>query len=315
MKFDIIHLLNNKDFISGEIISKKFNISRTAVWKRIQTLKKLGYNIESVKNKGYRLISRPDIPISEEVLFNLNTDIIGKKIYYFKSIPSTNLFAKELINKNAMEGTIVVSDIQTKGRGRKDRIWFSPEGGLWFSIILYPNIPIQYAMFVTMAMSVSLVQAINKLTGLSPVIKWPNDLLLEGKKICGILTELDAEMDRINYSIVGVGINVNNSLKNELSDKAISICNVYNNKISRVKLLRLILYYFDINYLKIISNEYKYIRDLWFSNTNIIGKNVRLKGENTQVEGVVVNIDDNGYLILKTANKNIRVVSGDLEFI
>ena len=315
MKFDIIHLLNNKDFISGEILSQKLNISRTAIWKKIQILKKLGYSIESVKNKGYRLISRPDIPISEEVLFNLNTDIIGKKIYYFKSIPSTNLYAKELINKNAIEGTVVVSDIQTKGRGRKDRKWFSPEGGLWFSIILYPNIPIQYAMFVTMAMSVSLTQAINKLTGLYPVIKWPNDLLLNGKKICGILTELDAEMDRINYSIVGVGINVNNSMKNELIDKAISICNVYNRKISRVELLRLILYYFDINYLKIISNEYKYIRDLWFSNTNIIGKNVRLKGEKTDVEGVVVNIDDNGYLILKTNNKNIRVVSGDLEFI
>ena len=136
MKLDILQLLDEKDFISGVMISKKLNISRTAVWKQIQILKDIGYDIKAVKNKGYRLISRPDIPISEEVLFNLNTEIIGKKIYYFKSIPSTNLYAKELINKNALEGTVIVSDIQTKGRGRKDRKWFSPDGGLWFSIIL-----------------------------------------------------------------------------------------------------------------------------------------------------------------------------------
>jgi BirA family biotin operon repressor/biotin-[acetyl-CoA-carboxylase] ligase len=315
MNFDIIHLLNDKDFISGEIISKHLNISRTAVWKKIQILKEMGYTIESIKNRGYRLISRPDIPIPEEVLYELGTDIIGKKIYYFKSIPSTNLFAKELIKEKAEEGTIVVADIQTKGRGRKDRSWYSPSGGLWFSLILYPNIQTQYAMLVTMTTSVSIVQAINELTGLSPVIKWPNDLLLEGKKICGILTEIDAEMDRINYSVVGIGINVNNYIEKELQDKASSINKIYNSKISRVKLLRLILKYFDNNYFKLCSRDYKYIRDLWFSYTDIIGRNVRLKGENTEFDGVVVDIDDTGCLIMKTKENKIRVVSGDLEFI
>jgi len=291
MKLDIIHLLDDKDFISGELISKKLNISRTAVWKKIQNLKKLGYNIESVKNRGYRLISKPDIPLSEEVLFELNTNIVGKNVHYFRSLESTNLFAKELIKKNAEEGTIVVADIQTKGRGRKDRSWFSPEGGLWFSVILYPNIPTQYAMLITMATSISIVQAIKELTGLSAVIKWPNDLLLEGKKICGILTELDAELDRINYSVVGVGINVNNVLEDELCNKANSIFNIYNSKISRVDLLRLIIKYLDVNYAKLISNDYNYIRELWFENTDIIGRNVRLKLEKYEIEGIVIDID------------------------
>ncbi|MCK5300354.1 MAG: biotin--[acetyl-CoA-carboxylase] ligase [Thermoplasmatales archaeon] len=315
MKLDIIHLLDDKDFISGELISKKLNISRTAVWKKIQNLKKLGYNIESVKNRGYRLISKPDIPLSEEVLFELNTNIVGKNVHYFRSLESTNLFAKELIKKNAEEGTIVVSDIQTKGRGRKDRSWFSPEGGLWFSVILYPNIPTQYAMLITMATSISIVQAIKELTGLSAVIKWPNDLLLEGKKICGILTELDAELDRINYSVVGVGINVNNVLEDELCNKANSIFNIYNSKISRVDLLRLIIKYLDVNYAKLISNDYNYIRELWFENTDIIGRNVRLKLEKYEIEGIVIDIDDTGALILENIDKKIKIVSGDLEFI
>jgi BirA family biotin operon repressor/biotin-[acetyl-CoA-carboxylase] ligase len=315
MKLDIIHLLDDKDFISGELISKKLNISRTAVWKKIQNLKKLGYNIESVKNRGYRLISKPDIPLSEEVLFELNTNIVGKNVHYFRSLESTNLFAKELIKKNAKEGTIVVADIQTKGRGRKDRSWFSPEGGLWFSVILYPNIPTQYAMLITMATSISIVQAIKELTGLSAVIKWPNDLLLEGKKICGILTELDAELDRINYSVVGVGINVNNVLEDELCNKANSIFNIYNSKISRVDLLRLIIKYLDVNYAKLISNDYNYIRELWFENTDIIGRNVRLKLEKYEIEGIVIDIDDTGALILENIDKKIKIVSGDLEFI
>jgi BirA family biotin operon repressor/biotin-[acetyl-CoA-carboxylase] ligase len=315
MKLDVINLLDDKDFISGELISKKLNISRTAVWKQIQNLKKLGYNIESVKNRGYRLISKPDIPLYEEVIFELNTNIVGKNVYYFRSLESTNLFAKELIKKNAEEGTIVVADIQTKGRGRKDRSWFSPEGGLWFSVILYPNIPTQFAMLITMATSISIVQAIKELTGLSAIIKWPNDLLLEGKKICGILTELDAELDRINYSVVGVGINVNNVLEDELYNKANSIFNIYNSKISRVELLRLIIKYLDINYAKLISNDYNHIRELWFENTDIIGRNVRLKLEKYEIEGIVIDIDDTGALILETLDKKIKIVSGDLEFI
>jgi BirA family biotin operon repressor/biotin-[acetyl-CoA-carboxylase] ligase len=315
MNLDIVHLLNYKEFVSGELISKKLNISRTAVWKKIQLLKELGYDIESVKNKGYRLISKPDVTLSEEITFNLDTKIIGKKIIYFNSISSTNSYAKNLIKKNAEEGTVIISDVQTNGRGRKNRNWLSPKEGLWFSVLLYPKIPAQYAMYVTMAASISVVQAINKLTSLLPIIKWPNDLLLEGKKICGILTELDAEIDRINYCIVGIGINVNNYLDKELIEKAGSIIDFYNSKISRVELLKLFLYYFDINYLKLISKNFDYIKDLWLSYADILDKKVRIIGEKNIITGLIVDIDDTGCLIINTNDKKIKVVSGDLEFI
>ena len=314
MKLDILNLLDETDYMSGVELSKKLKISRTAVWKQIQILKDLGYKIEAVKNKGYKLISRPDIPLSEEISFNLKTKIIGSNILYFKSLSSTNLYAKNLIKNKPIEGTVIIADTQTKGRGRKNRSWFSPEGGLWFSIILYPKIPTQYAMLVTMATSISLVQAINKLTGLSPNIKWPNDLLLKNKKICGILTELDAEMDRINYSIVGVGINVNNYIENDLKDKAASIVNFYNKNVSRVDLLKLFLRYFDTNYSKLISKDFGFIRNLWLVYSDIIGKKIKLKREDSEIVGIVEDIDDTGCLILNVDDKKIKVVSGDLEF-
>ena len=215
MREKILELLNKKDFVSGKNLAEQLKVSRTAIWKQIKILQNYGYNIESVKNRGYRLVSRPDIPRYEEMSPYLNTEVIGKKIVYFEKIDSTNIYAKKLAKEGVSEGCVVVAGIQEKGRGRKDRIWSSPEGGLWFSVILYPRIPPQNAMIITMAASVSVVEAIIKHTNLKPVIKWPNDVLVRGKKICGILTELDAEMDWINYVVIGIGININNSFSKE----------------------------------------------------------------------------------------------------
>ena len=315
MRDKILNLLNNDDFVSGEKLAKNLNVSRTSIWKQIKTLKELGYSIESIKNKGYRLISRPDTPISEEITFGLDTKIIGKEFHYFKSLPSTNVFCKKLVKDGTPEGTVVVADVQTSGRGRKDRSWLSPEGGLWFSVVLYPHIPPHHGMFVTMASSVAIVQGIREVTGLSTMIKWPNDLLLNGKKVCGILTELDAEMDRINYTVVGIGINVNNSINEELQKTAISIIQKSRSKISRVKLLRSILKYLDVNYRKLISSNFGYIKKLWFSYSNIVGKRIRVRSEKTVIDGLVLDIDDSGCIILDTVNGITKIVSGDVEYL
>jgi len=261
-------------YVSGEYIAEHLGVSRVAVWKQIKSLQNIGYEIESVKNKGYRLVSRPDIPIAEEVTLGLNTKVIGKDIYYFKSLSSTNMLAKKLIKDGVEEGAIVVSDIQLNGRGRKKRNWFSPEGGLWFSVVLYPHIPLERGMLLTMASSVAIVQGIKETTGLHPVIKWPNDLLINEKKVCGILTELDAEMDRINYAVIGIGINVNNQLSEDLHGKATSLIHETGSKFSRVKLLRTILKCIDENYNKLKTGDYDSIMDSWFSHTNIIGRNI-----------------------------------------
>jgi len=314
MRDKILELLKKDCFISGEQLAKNLSVSRTAVWKQIKNLKKLGYEIKSVKNKGYKLISRPDIPIPEEITLGLETKIIGKKFFYYESLDSTNTLAKQKIKKKVPEGTLIIADVQTSGRGRKNRNWHSPEGGLWFSVVLYPHIPPQKAMLITMTCSISAAQAIKEITGLKPVIKWPNDLLINDKKVCGILTELDAEIDRINYTIVGIGINVNNSLDDCLKKKATSLIKETGSKISSVKLLRSFLKYMDKNYCKLISDDYGYIRDLWFSYSNIIGKEILVRDEKDVTAGVVLDVDNDGCLILENNDGVKRILSGDIEY-
>ena len=315
MRKKLLDLLSSGEFVSGESLAKKLHVSRAAVWKQVKVLIDIGYEIESVKNKGYRLLSRPDIPVFEEVTRDLDTKIIGKNLHYLKTIDSTNFYAKKLLEVGAEEGTIVVSDIQTKGRGRKDRSWSSPSGGLWFSIVLYPDIPPQNAMNVTMTASISIAQGIEKTTGLQPEIKWPNDLLIKNKKVCGILTELDAEMDKINYAIIGIGINVNNEINKNLVNIATSIFDEIGENVSRVALLKSILESFDENYCKFKHNDFDFIKKTWFSYSKIFGKKVQLKCEGSTVEGVVENIDESGCLILKTAEGSVRIVTGDLSIL
>ena len=171
MRDKLLNLLNDRDFISGERLAEKLEVSRTAVWKQIKSLQKLGYEIESIKNKGYRLISRPDIPIAEEVTQGLNTKIIGKDYFYFKSIDSTNSFAKKIIKNKVSEGAVIIADVQTQGRGRKNRTWSSPYGGLWFSVVLYPHLPPHRGMIITMMSSIAVAEGIQEITDLSPIIK------------------------------------------------------------------------------------------------------------------------------------------------
>jgi len=316
MREEILNLLDKEDFTSGEHIAKSLNITRTSVWKHIKSLEKLGYKFESVKNKGYRLVSRPDKPIPEEINVDLNTKIIGKKIHYFEKIISTNQIAKKLLDKSIKEGTIVVSDIQTKGRGRKNRTWSSPKGGIWFSVILFPKIPPESGMLITMTCSVALVRAIKEVAQIDCVIKWPNDLLIDNKKVCGILTELDAELDQINYAIVGIGINVNNEIELDLKDVGISIKEKTGVNISRVKLFKSILRHLDKNYQEMLDKKYDSIIKKWLLNSNIIGKKISVNQDDNIFEGIVEEINKSGYLILKNKYGNIiRVVSGDIKYL
>jgi len=312
MRDKLLGLLKN-DFISGESLAKSLGISRTAVWKQVKSLEKLGYEIESVKNKGYRLISRPDTTIPEEISVDLSTKIIGKEIHYFEKIPSTNQFAKELTNKSVKDGTIVVSDVQTQGRGRKDRTWFSPKGGLWFSVVIYPNIQPRKSMMLTMAASLAVVDGIKTITGIVPRIKWPNDVLIKGKKVCGILTEIDAEPDRINFAIIGIGLNVNNILKSDLEKHATTLKIESGSNVYRVKLLRSILKSFDKSYENIKEGRYDDIRKSWQSYSQLIGKSVRICEGEITLEGTINDVDEDGALILKNDERTYRILSGDLE--
>jgi len=312
----ILSSLKKDGFVSGEKLAKKLNVSRTAIWKQIKILQNLGYDIESVKNKGYRLVSRPDTPFPEEITNNLRTNIVGKTVFYFEELESTNITAKEKIKEKTIDGTVVIAGVQKGGKGRKDRKWDSPKGGLWFSVIFYPKIPPQNGMLLTMTSSISVAKAIEELTGLKPVIKWPNDLLLGGKKICGILTELDAEIDRINNAVVGIGINVNNTIPDDLKDSASSLLLENNNKtVSRVDLLRSIIGYLDEYYHEMLSGNYDLIRDIWLSYSNIIGRKIKVKNDLSDLTGIVKDIDTSGCLVLDSKGKKIRVVCGDISYL
>ncbi|MGA1821404.1 MAG: biotin--[acetyl-CoA-carboxylase] ligase [Thermoplasmatota archaeon] len=315
MRDRILGYLRDSEFVSGESMADELGISRTAVWKHVNSLKAMGYDIESVKNKGYRLVSSPDKPISEEVTRDLGTEIIGSEVRYLPTIDSTNILGKELARSKIPEGCVIVADEQTMGRGRKNRSWSSPKGGLWFSVILYPDLPPERGMLVTMMTSISVAEAVKELTGIDPVIKWPNDLLIKGKKVCGILTELDAEMDRIESSVIGIGINVNNEIDPDLADIGTSLKNVSGKVVSRVDLIRSVLKHMDENYGSIRRGDHDSIRSRWLELSRITGRKIRHTGPKGIRTGTVLDIDDSGCIIMKIGGGSERIVSGDVEYL
>ena len=233
-------ILDSKDeFISGEELSKKLGISRAAIWKHMKALKEEGYNIESVNRKGYRLIEDPeDLLTYQNISHKLETKIMGNNIVHFETIDSTNDYAKKVASQEP-EGTVIISEEQTKGKGRIGRQWHSKsKEGIWMSIILKPNMIPQKAPFITLIAGASIAKVLNDL-GVQANIKWPNDIIINNKKVAGILTELSAEIDRINYIILGIGINVKTmEFSQEISEIATSLYKE-GHKISRVDIIRI----------------------------------------------------------------------------
>ena len=311
---EILQLLKQNSVISGEDIARNIGISRTAVWKHIKILQKKGYIIEAIRQKGYHLQSLPDLPL-EEIQQRIQTSCIGTNIQLFPTLSSTNEYVKQLAKKGYPEGTVVIAETQTMGRGRKQREWFSPEGGLWFSLLLRPQLPPQKAMLVTMATSIAITKAIQSTTGLDVRIKWPNDILYNGRKICGILTELSAEIDQINYMIVGIGINVNNQLPRALQQSATSLKQIQSQQISLKELFIHLLSSLDTWYDYVKQNNETLIYDTWKSLTDTIGKTVEIKNEATILKGVVKGITETGGLILETQDGTKHVVTGDISYI
>lgn len=256
-----------------------------------------------------------DFSLSNKNNQGLNIKIIGRKIYHFKNIDSTNLYAKKLVKKRIQEGTVVIADTQISGRGRKKRIWSSPHGGLWFSIILYPNIHSENGMIITMIASVSVAQAVKEITGLKSIIKWPNDVQIKRKKLCGILTEFESELNIIKNAVVGIGINVNNKIDENIKDIAISLKKVKGSEISCEKLLFSILRNFDYNYQQFLTKKYENIRKIWFSFSKIIGKKVEVNENKKTTIGIISDVDESGCLILDTSNGMVRILSGDLRYL
>ncbi len=317
MKKKILNILRKSkdEYISGERLSEELGITRAGIWKHIKSLKEAGYVIESISNRGYKLISTPDIIDSEEILPLLTTKYIGRNFIHFDEVDSTNVQCRRACSNNPIEGMVVAAEEQTSGRGRLGRSWISPKGtGIWMSIVLKPNISPMVAPRATLIGAAAVYTALKDM-GISVGIKWPNDIVINGKKICGILTEMNAEIERVNYVIMGIGINVNmESFPDELKEKATSLKNELGNEVDRKKLVANILNNFEVFYEEFKNTgDISRVIEICKEGSLLINKEVRVINGNNEVICTVIDIDDEGELIVKHKDGTIkRVISGEV---
>jgi BirA family transcriptional regulator, biotin operon repressor / biotin---[acetyl-CoA-carboxylase] ligase len=304
-------------FISGESISNKLGVSRAAIWKHMNQLKEDGYIIESVSRNGYKLIASPDLLTHEEIKAYLNTKYIGRNIIHFDSIDSTNTKAKELANFGAEDGTTIISEEQTKGRGRLGRQWCSPKSkGIWMSIILRPDIDPLNMSKLTLVAAAAVHEALMDFN-IGTSIKWPNDIILGSKKLCGILTEMSGELNQINHLIIGIGVNVNTSSEEfpeELKDIATSLKSETGKTFLRTKLTASILNHFERLYEEfVLNNNLASTIAISRRNSVFLGCDVQMHNKGMLVSAKAIDIDDNGLLVIEHKDGKIeKVISGEV---
>jgi BirA family transcriptional regulator, biotin operon repressor / biotin---[acetyl-CoA-carboxylase] ligase len=311
-------LRENLDGVSGAQLAEQLEISRAAIWSRIEELRQVGYEIEAGPHFGYRLVSSPDALHADDMLARLGkTKAIGRDIRVFKETTSTNDVIEKLARDGVKEGVVVFAESQTKGRGRLGRKWISPaHKGLWFSILLRPNLNPQETTQLTVASATALRRAIISETNLRPEIKWPNDILIGGKKVAGILTELSAELDRVKHITLGIGVDVNvdaNELPPEVRKIATSLKIESGEKISRAELATEILRELDKDYAKICAGKFSEVADEWEAGCATIGKNVTVQVGDRKICGRAESLDDDGALLVRTEHGHLeRVIGGDV---
>jgi BirA family biotin operon repressor/biotin-[acetyl-CoA-carboxylase] ligase len=308
----------NPDGVSGAQLAEDLAISRAAIWSRIEELRQVGFAIEAGPHFGYRLVGEPDALLADDLLSRLGrTQVIGRDIRVFEETTSTNDVIEKLARDGVKEGAVVFAESQTKGRGRLGRKWMSPaRKGLWFSILLRPEMRPQEATQLTVASATALRRAIKAVTGLSADIKWPNDLLIGGKKVAGILTELSAEVDRVRHVILGVGVDVNldaDEFPAELRNIATSLRIEAGREISRAELATEILRELDVDYARIGGGKFSTVADEWEGGCTTIGKKVSVQMGVRLIRGCAESLDDDGALLVRTEHGHLeRIIGGDV---
>lgn len=317
MKEEILRLLRSADgYISGQELCNRFGVSRTAVWKAINQLKEAGYEIEAQQNKGYRLMAAPDLMTEAEIKSLMHTDWVAKEVLYFDTIDSTNIKAQELAEKGYQSGTLVVADKQESGKGRRGRSWVSPSGtGIFMTLMIKPDINPNNASMLTLLAALAVAKAITSVTGEEALIKWPNDIVVNGKKVCGILTEMNAQFDYINHIVVGIGINVHNeSFPEEISQMASSLMiEAGGKRFHRAQIIAETMSYFEQYYdtflktqdFSALVREY----DELLVNRN---KSVRVLDPKEPFDGKAMGITPKGELIVDTWESRKLVSSGEV---
>ncbi|WP_258360635.1 biotin--[acetyl-CoA-carboxylase] ligase [Moorella sulfitireducens (nom. illeg.)] len=298
------------EYISGEELSKRLAITRTAVWKHVQALRREGYQIDAQTRRGYCLLSAPDCFYPEEVTAGLKATWLGRNLYYYDEVGSTNQVAKELADGGAPEGTVVIAEGQTGGRGRRGRSWVSPpRKGIWFSVILRPRVATAMASQLTLLAAVAVAAAVRRQTGLPPGIKWPNDLLAGGRKMCGILAEIKAEIDVLEYVVLGIGLNANlevGDFSPEVRPHATSLYLELGRPVERLPLFQEMLYQLEKWYERWQEKGFEPIRRAWKEASVTLGREVEVNTWRDVFRGVAVDIDAEGALLVRGAGGEVR---------
>ena len=316
MKEKISELLKQADgYVSGQMICEQLNVSRTAVWKNINALKREGYQIDSVNNKGYRLISEPDLLNEMRIREYLQTKWLAKKIIYLPVTDSTNTQAKKMGEEGAEHGTLVVTQCQTAGRGRRGRSWESPEGNVYFTFLLRPEVEISRASMITLVAALAVAKAVDDVTGLDSKIKWPNDVVANGKKLCGILTESSSDLEYINYAVVGIGINVNQTaFPEEIAETASSLLLETGHTVDRGQLLGVFLNRFEQYYETFIQTEdMSGLRDVYNEKLVNCGREVKIIEKDRERVLKALGIDNDGGLVVENSEgERESIISGEV---
>ncbi len=318
----ILRLFREEEgFVSGEYLSRELGVSRTAVWKHISALRNSGYVIEAFPSRGYRLVTSPELYDASEISSGLRTLRIGRRLDFLKKTPSTNADAFRIAEEGAPEGTVVVADAQSGGKGRRGRTWSSPPGvNLYCSIVLRPSIMPYEAPQLTFLSAVAVARAIEKTTALVPEIKWPNDVLIGGKKVAGLLNEMSAETDGINFVVLGIGVNLNmteDQLPDNLRYPATSLLIESGLHTGRLPFVVTMLNELDKLYTDFLLHGFGPVREEWQKRCNANGRRILVSDAGIeQTSGMFAGIDGDGALLLRSDDGLVeRIVNGDVRVI
>ncbi len=304
--------------VSGADLSHRLSISRAAIWARIEELRGLGYDIEATPHLGYRLLNVPDALHADDLISRLGkTKVVGRDIRVFQKTTSTNDVIEKLARDGVREGVVVFAESQSGGRGRLGRKWISPaQKGLWFSVLLRPDLRPQEATRLTVASATALARAIESDTGLKPEIKWPNDILIGGRKVAGVLTELNAELDHVKYVVLGIGVNVNlnaGEIPAELGKAATSLKIETGAAVSRPELAATLLRELDEDYHRVCAGCFAAVADEWEAKCSTLGHEVVIRVGDRQMRGRAESLGEDGALLLRTDHGHLeRIVGGDV---
>jgi len=310
---------HDSEYLSGQDLSDVLKISRVAVWKHIKKIQTLGYKIESKQKLGYRLIDSTEKLLPWEITRDLKTQLIGKRVYYFEEIDSTQNFAQNIAADKKENGTIIIAEKQTSGRGRLDRKWTSPKGGIWFSLIIHPKFDVSSSTLIPILSAVALSKSIKSVLDIETEVKWPNDITMNGKKVAGVLVDASFQTNSIDYLILGIGINFDIDTK-KLEKRLTKTPNFYGidslrekeDKTPPKKLLKEFLLQFEKNLFQLDKGEKSKIIKEWTKRAAGIGKKITINTSNGKISGISQGIDNDGALKIKTRNEIKKIYVGDV---